>query len=166
MAKLANIIGTTFDAAAVEPSAGFSTDTLPPGVYTLEIVDADVAPTKKGNGQLLKISFSVIDPEPYARRRVWENLCISHENPETERIAQAKLSALCRAVGVATLEDTDNLIGLIVRGRIKIKPASGGYSESNEVVAYESAAAATRPAAPQAPAAPAGKAKPWSRAAA
>lgn len=139
MADIKEIFGQAFDSQSVEPHEARG-GVMPAGTYSLEVVDAEVKPTKKGDGTLLAISFAVIDPEQFAKRRVFENLCIQHPNPQTEQIAQGKLSALCRAVGIVQLDDTDQLLGRVVRARVKIRPAQGQYEEQNEIAAYETAA--------------------------
>lgn len=168
MADITSALGHAFDANAVEPNEPRG-GVLPPGDYTFEIVEAEIKPTKAGNGTNLAFSLAVIDPAEFAKRRVFENLCIVHAKPQVQEIAQAQLSSLCRALGIAQLKDTDELLGRIVRARVKVRPAANGYDESNAVVAYESAGTPMPAPAPKAPSpAPAGKtaAPPWQKKAA
>lgn len=137
MAKLP----TAFDANAVEPSAPRENTPLPAGLYTVEITNADVKPLKSGNGTGLSLEFTVIDPAPHAKRKVWQQLNIKHTNSQAEQIGQAELSALCRVVGIPVLEDSDQLFQKILRIRTKVREAQGDYAARAEVAGYEAAGA-------------------------
>lgn len=167
MADISQVLGQVFDANAVEPNEPRG-GVLPAGEYTFEISSAEVKPTKSGKGTMLSLMLSVIDPSEHAKRKVFENLCIVHPNAQTQEIALAQLSSLCRALGIVRLQDSDELIGRIVRARIKVRPPANGYDEANAVVAYEAAHGAVPPAAKSAAPAPAAKtsAPPWQKKAA
>ena len=170
MASLQSILGKSFNANEVEPQAPRDDAPLPAGLYTVEITGADVKPLKSGNGTGLSLEFTVIDPAPHARRKVWQNLNIQHSNPQAEQIGQSQLSALCAAVGIQVLDDSDQLFQKILRIRTKVRPPEGQYAARAEVSGFEPAGA-TLPAqghAPaQQPAANAPKATPpWQRKAA
>jgi Protein of unknown function (DUF669) len=169
MASLSQLIPGGFNSQAIEPQAARDDAPLPPGLYSAEITNAEVKPLKSGTGTGLNLEFTVIDPEQYARRKVWMLLCIVHENAQTQDIAQAQLSALCRAVGIGVLEDTDQFFQRIVKIRTKVRPAQGNYGPKAEVSAFEPAGTALppTPGKPSAPAPAAAKAPPpWSRKAA
>ena len=163
MAKLP----TAFDSNAVEPSAPRENTPLPAGLYTVEITNADVKPLKSGNGTGLSLEFTVIDPAPHAKRKVWQNLNIQHNNAQAEQIGQAELSALCRVVGIPVLEDSDQLFQKILRIRTKVREAQGDYAARAEVAGYEAAGAAQPAANAPSPAASSGAAvPPWKKRAA
>lgn len=164
MASLSHVLGGKFDAASVGP-ASFDNSPLPPGTYRVEITNAELKELKSGNGQAIKVEYTVIEPEKYARRKVWSNLNIQHTSEKAQEIGLGQLSALCAACGIAELGDTDELFQRILAVRVKVRPAQGGYSESNEVVSWEPASAtmAPRPAAHavRRPATAAPPAMPW-----
>lgn len=168
MASLAQVIPGGFNATVVEPQAPRNFDPLPAGPYDVEITDADVRELKSGNGTGLNIEYTVIAPEQYANRKIWQNLNIAHTNPQAEQISQSQLSALCRAVGIDVLQDSDQLFQKTLRVGVKVRPASGTYQASNDITGYEpigSAPVAPRQAAaaPRA-AAPTKAAPPWKKA--
>ena len=167
MASLSQIIPGGFNSQAVEPQAAFDNEPLPPGLYTVEITGADVKELKKG-GTGLNIECTVIDPAQFAKRKAWKLLCIQHANAQTEQIAQSQLSAICRAVGIAQLDDTDQLFGRVLRIRTKVRPADGQYAAQTEITSFEPAGAAMPTTSAPAAAAPAGAkaAPPWARKAA
>lgn len=157
MASLNAIFQGGFDATAVEPDAGRDFAPLPAGPYEAEISGAEVKDASTGTGCYLKLELTIIGPTNTGRK-VWANITLRNANAKAEEIGQAQLSALCRAVGIAKLDDSDQLFQKLVRVRLKIKPAQGNYAAGNEVTGYESmgapqpAASAARPAANAAPA--------------
>jgi hypothetical protein len=161
MAKLSQILGSSFDSATVEPQAPRGT-VLPAGIYDVEITDAEVRELKSGKGTGLSITYTVLAPEEHTNRKIFQNLNIKHENPEAEQIAQSQLSALCRTLGIGQLDDTDDLFGKTVRVRVKVRPAKGDYAESNDVTAFE-AIGATPAKATAAPAAKSASKAPWQK---
>lgn len=154
-----------FDATAVEPQQSGNSEPVPAGNYTVEVTNSEVKELKSGNGLGLSLEFTIINPAPFAHRKVWANINVEHTNEQTQSIGQSQLSALCRAVGISRMEDSDELFGRILRIRTKVREATGSYGPRAEVSGYESAGV-TPPAARQAPppaAAPAAAARPWAR---
>lgn len=151
-----------FDSAAVEPQAPMSGEPIPAGIYVAEITDSQVKDLKSGNGTGLQLEFTIIEPAQFSGRKVWSNLNIKHTNETAEQIAQAQLSAICRALGIGVLKDSDELFGKVLKVRTKIRAAQGDYPARSEVTGYEPAGVAK-------PAAPAQQAKasaPWAKKAA
>ncbi len=150
-----------FDATTVQPQQEF--DLLPAGKYLAQIIDSDVSMNSKGTGQVLKLTFEVLEGE-YANRRLWARLNITHENADAERIGRAQLSALCHAIGVTQLKDTVDLHDKPVVVTVKIrKDKTGQYPDSNDVSGFSSVSAASAAtfAKPATPAKPAASTPPW-----
>ena len=97
-----------FNANEVEPSAPMGA--WQPGKYAVEITNADVKPTKGGDGHYVQVEFTAINGA-MERRKHWERYNISNPNQTAEEIAKRNFAALCLAVGVPQLQDTDQLIG-------------------------------------------------------
>lgn len=104
---MANLQG--FDANMVEPSAGF--DPIPSGKYQAVITESELKPTKNGDGTYLQLTFELIEGE-YSGRRLWARLNLDNPNDTAVKIARAELSAICRAVGVLTPNDSTDLHNL------------------------------------------------------
>lgn len=154
-----------FDASKVEPQESF--EPIPAGTYIAVIEESEVKTTKAGNGQYLKLRWKILDGQ-YKGRVLFGNLNVSNTNAEAERIGQRQLSALCHAVGVLQLQDTQQLHAKPVKIKVKIRTdETGKYGDQNEITAYESAGATAAFAVPAAaPSAPAAPAAPWARRAA
>src|SRR5690606_14954828 len=95
-----------FDATNVAPSEDFSP--IPVGEYSAHIVDSDVKPTKNNTGHYAELEFEVTAGE-FKGRKVWARLNLDNPNPKAVEIAQRELSAICHAVGVLQVTDTQQL---------------------------------------------------------
>lgn len=132
-----------FDASTVQPDQSF--DVLPKGKYLCMAVDSVIKPTKNGSGDYLEITFEALDGNGKGRK-IWERLNIRNANKKAEEISQRQLSALCRAVGVMNLQDTDQLHNIPVMLNVDIE-ARDGYSPQNRVKGYEPANGTPAPVA-------------------
>ena len=169
-----------FDATAVAPASDFSA--LPAGEYAVIITSTEMATTKRGDGQMLKLTLEVIEGQ-HKGRLLWSRINLVNTNPKAVEIAQRELSAICHAIGKPYIKDSDELCNFPLRVKVVYVPARDQYAESNDVKAwkaYNSAPSAspasafkTVPAAPVTTAAPSpaaaqkdSKTPPWKRAAA
>lgn len=147
---------------------------LPPGAYTAQVIESDLVPTKNGAGQMLKLTFEIVEG-PCARRKLWENLNIINPNAQAQEIAHRALKRICVAVGhQGVLTDSEALHFKPVRLRVSVEEdKSGQYGPQNRVKAYESvsgspsgfsqASTQRQQAQPQQQAAAGGGARPWNR---
>jgi hypothetical protein len=158
-------IGYVFDSSTVEPRTPF--EVLPAGDYVGQIVKSDMVPTKTGNGNMLNLEIEILN-DGFSGRRVWDRLNLDNPNAQAVEIAQRTLSAICRAVGVVQVSDSEQLHFKPFALKVIVLPAGKdpktGYERrepQNEVRGYEPAggapvAQAPRPVMPVAPAAASG----------
>jgi hypothetical protein len=125
----------TFDSSQHEDIGG-AFDPIPAGEYMMQIVESAILETKARNGKYIKLTLKVIDGE-YKGRQIWVNLNIVNPNPVAVEIATKELATICRAVGKLQIVDTQELHGIPFLGRVKIRPASGDYPPSNDMVGYK-----------------------------
>lgn len=148
---------------------------IPAGEYHTVIKDAEVKSTNDGTGQYIKLRLDVTGPT-HAGRVVFANINIRNKSSAAEQIGRAQLGSLMKAIGLTTLQDTDQLIGGALCVKVAVKdartdPATGKtYEASNEVKAYKPISGAmpasspsSMPKAQSAPAAPAKSAPPWAK---
>ena len=149
-----------FDANQVDPSVVY--EPLPAGWYKAVITASEEKPTKAQTGSYLQLSLEVIEG-PMQGRKLTDRLNLNNPNATASEIAYRTLSAICHAVGVMTPRTSDDLHDKPMMVKVKVKPADGQYSASNEVAGYEAAgkAVAQQEAAPQAAAG--GATPPWKR---
>jgi hypothetical protein len=167
-----------FDASQVEPDAGF--ETIPAGWYNVMVDQSEIKPTKAGDGHYLEVRYNVIDGQ-YKGRKLFDRFNIRNSNPTAQEIGYKQLSALAHAVGILHVQDSQQLHGIPLKVKVKVRKGDGQYEDSNEITSrkninepVETAGAAagsaattgftppagapagfTPPGAPPAPAAPA-----------
>lgn len=159
-----------FNANDIAPMGDFSP--LPVGEYLTIISASELKPTKGGTGIYLQLVFDVMEGE-YKGRKVFDRLNIQNSNHTAQQIAQSALSSICRAVGVLTPKDSEELHNRPLKIKVGLRPASGEFGESNIIKGYSpvlpqnqkpllptvSAPASDEQARPTAPTGP--KKKPW-----
>ena len=152
-----------FDATQVAPQQEF--DLLPAGKYTAQVIDSEVVPTKAGTGQILKLTFEIMEGE-HATRTLWARLNIANESAQAQQIGLAQLSALCHAVGVTKLTDSLELHEKPVLITVKVRKAKPGdtYGDSNDVTGYSAVGSGAGSAQKHAAQKPAAATPPWQKA--
>jgi hypothetical protein len=157
-----------FDASQVAPDTGGG-DPVPAGWYNVMIDESEMKPTKAEGGLRLSLRFTIMDGQ-YANRKVFTGLNLKNANPVAQEIAYKQLSAICHAVGVMQVQDSQQLHGRPLKIKVKVKAAQGDYEASNDITAYKNineqvdgpAAGGAPTGAPWATAqAPAPQAAPW-----
>lgn len=152
-----------FDANQIEPSDDF--EPIPAGKYNAVITDSEMKETKAGNGTYLQLAFQIIDGE-YRNRMLWARLNLYNPSETAVKIAQAELSAICRAVGVLAPSDSVELHNLPLVIHVRCKKRSDTGEITNEIKGYSSAQAAPKSLATVAAPVTAGGAgvtPPWKR---
>ncbi len=157
-----------FDAADLPQGGNF--DPMPAGWYTATIADAELKPTKDGSGQYIKVRYDITGPT-HQGRVVFGNLNIKNASAKAEEIGRQQLGEIMRAIGLAKVTDTDQLIGGSLQIKLEIRQQEG-YEPSNDVKGYKAtsgsvptpaAASAPAQAATPAPAASGKAAPPWAK---
>lgn len=170
----------SFNAATVDPQTSF--DPIPQGQYLVMVIDSTIAPTKNGNGQLLKLTHEVVEPQEFKGRKIFDNINIQNQNKVAEEIGQRQLSSICHAVNQIDITETAQLHNIPFGVKVVIEEQQG-YQPRNQVKGYYNsdgsdikgggqaapAQAASRPAKTQEepvqaePAPAAGSTPPWQR---
>jgi hypothetical protein len=96
---------------------------------------------------------------------------IRNQSQKAEEIGRQQLGEIMRAIGLARVEDSDQLIGGQLQIKVKIREATqrdkdAGYTESrNEVAGFKAISGSAIPVAskPAATSAPAGAKPPWAK---
>jgi len=68
---------------------------------------------------------------------VFSNINIRNQNSQAEEIGRQNLGDIMRAIGLARVTNTDQLIGGTLSIKVTIKPSDGQYGASNEVKGYK-----------------------------
>lgn len=157
-----SFLGETFNAADLPQGTG-NFDPIPAGVYTASITQANLKDTKDGTGKMIAIRYDITGPS-HQGRVIFSNINIRNKSPKAEEIGRQQLGDIMRAIGLASLQDTDQLIGGQLQIKVDIEKKEG-YEARNQVKGFKalSGSPAPAPAAAPAQAPAAGAAPPWAR---
>lgn len=122
-----------FNAHDVEPTTSF--DPIPADKYVAMIVESELKPTKTGNGSYLQFTFQVMEG-PYKGRLLWTRLNLDNPNQQAVTIARGELSAICRALGVMTPNDSVELHNLPLVITVRCKKRADTGEITNEIKGY------------------------------
>lgn len=124
-----------FNAGQVAPIS-MDKELVPTGWYVVYVAETEIAPTKNNTGTKLKYVLQIMDG-PYKGARIYDSFNIANPNPEATRIGQGQLSALCHAVGVLNVQDSQQLHNIPYKVKIRFDQPSGGYGASNTAVSHK-----------------------------
>lgn len=122
-----------FNAANIEPNA--PRDPIPAGWYKAVVSESIEKPTKAQTGSYLQLTLEVIEGD-HAGRKVFERLNLKNPNAQAVEIAQRSLSGICRAIGVITPRNSQDLHDKPMMIKVKVTPERDGYSAGNEIAEY------------------------------
>lgn len=134
------------------PQSEQSYELLPPGWYSASITKAELKATKDGSGQYIALRYDITGPS-HQGRVVFGNLNIKNRSVKAEEIGRQQLGELMRAIGLARVQDTDQLIGGNLSIKLDIRPARTDaatgktYDAQNEVKGYKVVGGSTTAAA-------------------
>lgn len=140
-----------FNAQNVTPQTTY--EPLPAGWYPVAITASESRPTKNGDGAYLHLEMIIIDGQ-YKGRKIFDRLNLWNKNQTATEIAYRQLSAICHAVGVLEVTDSQQLHNIPLDVKVSVRAADGAYEASNDVKGYRAAAKTPAPAAPAAPVTP------------
>jgi hypothetical protein len=131
MAKL------NFDASQVAPDTGLP-DALPAGYYNVMVDESEMKPTKDfatSGSMYLQLRMNVLDGQ-FIGRKLFARFNLKNKNPAAEEIARKQLSAVAHAIGVIQVQDSQQLHGIPLKVKVKLRAASGDYEASNDIAQY------------------------------
>ena len=105
------------------------------GWYEVSISSTQLKQTKTGTGEFIALHYNVLGPA-YKGRVIFGKLNIRNPNPHIQDIGIQQLGELMRAIGLASVEDTDQLIDGHLEVKVNISEASGGCDFSNYVSGF------------------------------
>jgi hypothetical protein len=87
-----------FDPSQYEGSAY---DLLPIGIYSAQIIEAEVTVPQTQDGQGVKLVWSITEGE-HEKRQVWQHITFQHSSTQAQDIGRRQLKDLCIACGITT----------------------------------------------------------------
>jgi hypothetical protein len=156
-------LGETFSTDSL-PVSDRSYDLIPEGWYNATITKAELNNTKAGTGQKIDMRYDIVGPT-HQGRVVFGTVNVRNQSQKAEEIGRQQLGEIMRAVGLAKINDSDELIGGSICVRVKIRPAENGYDARNEVSGFKSASGVMPQvtSSPEPTAQPGGAKPPWAK---
>ena len=105
---------------------------IPAGWYEVSISSTQLKQTKARTGEYIALRYDVLGPA-HQGRVIFGKLNIRNPHPHIQDIGIQQLGELMRAIGLASVEDTDQLIGGHLEIKVKISETNGGCDFSNYV---------------------------------
>jgi hypothetical protein len=124
----------TFNAADAPQSNRTEFQPLPAGWYLVTIHSAEVKQTKAGNGEFIKVRYNLVGGE-HASRVVFGNLNTKNSSEKAQEIGRQQLGELMRAIGLPTIQDTDQLVGGTLEIKLSVRD-DPQWGVSNEVKGF------------------------------
>lgn len=98
---------------------------IPDGTYLFEIDEAEIKPTKSGEGEYLKIRLTCLT-KGFEKKKCWEIFNIHNKSEKAQNIGRSQLKSMLTAAGKEPkLNDPKELIGLKVSAHIGTQESSG-----------------------------------------
>lgn len=114
---------------------------IPPANYDMQIVEAEVKTTTTG-GRMLSYKAEVLGGQ-FERRKVFGNINIINANETAQKIGQAELAELSKAIGLPEMpRDTSQLLYTPFTAKVTIAPArvdkdtGKAYRAKNEIAKF------------------------------
>lgn len=150
-------LGQTFSANEAPAESDYSL--IPAGWYSARITQAELKDTNAKTGKYINVRYDLTDGA-HAGRVVFGMVTVRNPNAKAEEIGRQQIGKMCRALGLETVSDTDQLVG----GELLIKVTvrrSEEYGDKNDVKDWKAQAPAA--SLPSAPPAPPSAGLPWSK---
>lgn len=147
---MANLAGLGID-PNVKETGEFTC--VPPGKYTVVIVDDDLKTTKAGTGKILELTLQIMDRGEWYGTELIDRINIINPNPKAQQIGQGTLKRLCTLTGCPfPPDDTRKMYGKNIRASVKVEEFESNTEEgrilkSNKISGYSKAENAAKPAA-------------------
>ena len=144
-------------------------DSIPAGWYSVTVNGAEIKQTKAGTGQYINLGLSITGPS-HQGRMVFDIINIRNPNPKAEEIGRKNLGQIMKAVGLAQLQDTDQLVGGSMQVKVSVEDASDPQygdvnGKQNRIKGYKAVegGASAMPTAAPAESAPAAGKPSWAK---
>jgi len=132
---MADLAPLGFNPAEVE-NMGDGFKVLPPGIYTVIIVESEVADTKTTGGKLLNLTYQVVDGA-YTGDSLTDRINIVNKHEVAQKIGLSQLKNICDAIGHGgQLKDSTQLHGKPLSVKVGIEPfknKDGKELQSNRI---------------------------------
>lgn len=86
--------------------------------YLMQVEECELRNTKSGDGTYLNMRYSILSG-PCGGKTLWGRFNVTNQSEQAVRIGQEQLSRLCRALGIAKVENTEQFLRKPFIGTVK-----------------------------------------------
>jgi len=119
-------------------------EVIPAGTYTAMINKSEMKENKQKTGSFLNLHFKVTEGK-FKDRMVFINLNLIHPNEQAVQIARKTLTSICKACGLVSIEETEELHGIEMEIKVTVKAESANFPASNEIKGFKSLSGVSKP---------------------
>jgi hypothetical protein len=109
---------------------------IPKDEYEMHIIQTDMKDTKAGDGSFLECRIQILEEGDYQGRLLFERFNLVNPSEVAVRIAQRQLAQLCEAIGILSVEDSEELHDIPFVGVVDIEAGKGDYGPQNRIKKY------------------------------
>ena len=131
-------LGQTFYVGQYANSADMSFEPVPAGTYEVQVTDADLKTTQKGDGQYISMELSIVRNPEYQGRKIFANITVSNPSQKAVDIGRAQIMDLCEILSFSSgFNDTDQLKGRTFGVKVKVSDGTPERpNKRNDVTQY------------------------------
>lgn len=118
------------------PIAVSSGGVVPPGDYDAYCDVCSLVTTKNGDGTYLQCRFKIYE-SAQAGRMITERFTVTNPNEDAVRIGHEQLSRFCKAIDVAAVKDTEDLMFKVCRIKIDVEKRKDNGNDQNRIKKFE-----------------------------
>ena len=122
-----------FNANNVKPEVGF--EPIPAGDYVALIINSEMKANNAGTGEYLELQFEIVEGQ-FKGRKLFVRLNLNNPNDQAVGIARAELSAICRATGVMTPNDSVDLHNIPILIKVGMQKRKDTGDLENKIKGY------------------------------
>lgn len=145
MSMLQRAFAGGFDATTVDPRGEYTP--VPAGIYDAAIVATEEKRTKAGDGSYLKLTLQILSG-PFKGRTLYDMLNLDNPKPDTVKIAQQTVSAICHAVNKLHVTREEEWIGIPIQIKTSIRK-NEEYGDREKIDRYMRRAGQTQLESPE-----------------
>ena len=125
------------------PVSENSFEPIPDGWYPVQVKSCEIKKNAEKGSEYLNFGFTVTG-DNFAGRMVFGTITLRNRNETAEKIGAQQLGEIMGAVGLASVRNTDQFIGLTLDIKVKTEK-SEGYDPKNVVKGYRASVGSIPP---------------------
>lgn len=123
-------LGETFVVAELPEAATY--ELIPAGWYQATVATCELKPTRDGSGKIISMKLDILGPT-HQGRCIYHNLNLINKSEVAQEIGRRELGIIATANGLASVADSDELIGATLKIKVGTEPATEQYQAKSVI---------------------------------